>query len=876
MDRTYDAYCLADPVFYDSPGRVQGENLDFALVAGPVPAGWTRYPLDDWLVYRPEGVPLRPQGWKIHASACLDNAEEILGIVWDYCIPRRVAFKFLSGRHILLLANAKYAHRGGSGKFITIYPGDDNEFRRVLEELGDALEGQPGPYILSDLRWREGPLYVRYGQFVERYCLSPSGRLQPAIEDPTGGLVPDRREPTFRVPPWLTLPDFLLPHLEARNSTKVDSLPYRIERPLHFSNGGGLYAGEDLRTGERVVLKEARPHAGVDMTGTDAVTRLRREGEILQRLAGLDEVPGFRGCFTLGDHNFLIEEFVEGTRLYSAVVERYPLLLEETDERAVAEYTSWALDTYARIERAVAAIHERGVVIGDFHGDNVLVRQDGRIVIIDFEVAAHISEGWRPTLAGPGFVAPRDRIGFDIDRYSLACLRLFLFLPLTALLDLDRGKAQEYAADLGELFPVPCEFFAEAVEIITAGGPDEGMDETRRRTPELTADPAGWQQGRHSMTQAILLSATPDRDDRLFPGDIRQFEAGGLNLAYGAAGVLYALEVTGAGRYPQYEEWLLARATRPQPGFRLGFYDGLHGVAYVLDLLGYRIEALKILDMCGDELRGKWDRLPLDLMGGLAGIGLNLAHFAAVTGDRALRDTALEVADAVAQRLGDEESVPAVSGGEHPYAGLLRGSSGPALLFVRLQEQTGEPAFLDLAETALRQDLRRCVRREEDGSLEVEEGWRTMPYLEDGSVGIGMVLEDYLAHCDDERFAADAAAIRLAAKGQFYVEPGLFHGRAGMILHLSRRHPPGTAGSDPIVARHVRRLGWHALSYKGHLAFPGEELLRLSMDFATGTAGVLLALGAALHPQPVHLPFLPPRGVDRDATQRVRLASERR
>jgi len=28
------------------------------------------------------------------------------------------------------------------------------------------------------------------------------------------------------------------------------------------------------------------------------------------------------------------------------------------------------------------------------------------------------------------------------------------------------------------------------------------------------------------------------------------------------------------------------------------------------------------------------------------------------------------------------------------------------------------------------------------------------------------------------------------------------------------------------------------------------------MDLGTGTAGVLLALGAALHDEPVHLPFL--------------------
>jgi hypothetical protein len=46
------------------------------------------------------------------------------------------------------------------------------------------------------------------------------------------------------------------------------------------------------------------------------------------------------------------------------------------------------------------------------------------------------------------------------------------------------------------------------------------------------------------------------------------------------------------------------------------------------------------------------------------------------------------------------------------------------------------------------------------------------------------------------------------------------------------------------------------MSFESELAFPGEELLRMSMDLSTGTAGILLALGAALHDEPVGLPFL--------------------
>ncbi|KJY41227.1 hypothetical protein VR46_24715 [Streptomyces sp. NRRL S-444] len=48
------------------------------------------------------------------------------------------------------------------------------------------------------------------------------------------------------------------------------------------------------------------------------------------------------------------------------------------------------------------------------------------------------------------------------------------------------------------------------------------------------------------------------------------------------------------------------------------------------------------------------------------------------------------------------------------------------------------------------------------------------------------------------------------------------------------------------------------MPYQGHLAFPGEQMMRLSMDLATGTAGALLALGSAAPGGRAHLPFLPP------------------
>jgi lantibiotic modifying enzyme len=357
------------------------------------------------------------------------------------------------------------------------------------------------------------------------------------------------------------------------------------------------------------------------------------------------------------------------------------------------------------------------------------------------------------------------------------------------------------------------------------------------------------------MARAVLASATPSRDDRLFPGDPKQFSPGGaINVVYGASGVLYALKAVGAGRYPEHEEWLVDRSLRAGRDVPLGFYDGLPGVAWVLEQLGRRREALKVLEMCLDRIGETWSERRLDLRSGLAGIGLNLAFFADATGDAALRDAAGTAVALLAERLGEEDSVGKVSGGDHPYAGLVRGSSGPALLFIRWFERTGDARYLDLAAVALRQDLRRCAAA--NGALYVDEEWRLMPYLADGSVGIGMVLEDFLIHRADQRFADAAMAIRHAAESYFYVQSGLFYGRAGMILHLARVFPRKVSSVHPNVATQVKNLSWHRVLHEGNIAFPGEQLLRLSMDFATGTAGVLFALGAALHDDSLHLPFL--------------------
>lgn len=869
MDNRYEVFCIADRYFYESLDRLPSAPAgvgpeatagvpNFETAQREIPAGWRALRNGDWLHIDPPPGPEADtypmQGWKVHVSAGLDNADKVAAKVWDYCVPRHIPFKFVPGPQLLHLRNSKYAGRDTSGKFVTIYPADDERLRVVLEELGELLDGEPGPYILTDLRWREGPLYVRYGAFAKRFCVGEHGTLVPAVEDGEGVLVPDNRAPAFHVPPWVTLPEFLAPHLAARNATTVADLPYRIEKALHFSNGGGVYVGTDTRTGEKVVLKEGRPLAGLASDGADAVTRLERERDALRRLSGLGVAPEVRDWFTVGDHRFLVMDHLAGQPLNSLFGHRHPLLTPDPDPVAVADYTRWALRIHAGVERAVDAVHARGVVFNDLHMFNIMVGPDDEsVMLLDFEAAAPGSDNGRQSVAHPGFVAPPDRRGYDVDRYALACLRLALFLPVTTLLVLDRAKAAHLAEVIAGQFPVPQAFLDEAVAEITRDLPSTAA----RGARYLPADLADWPAARDSMAEAILASATPDREDRLFPGDISQFsDGGGLGIAHGAAGVLYAFAETGLPRHEEGERWLLDRTAAPPSGTPLGLYDGVAGIAYVLDRLGHTERALELIHTL---LAENWQRLASDLSGGLAGIGLVLDHLARETGETALRERALEAAAIIAGRLA---AAPAPGPGRR--AGLLRGSTGSALLFLRLYEQIGAPALLGHAARALHLDLDSCVSTA-SGSLEVDEGWRTMPYVGDGSAGIGLVLDDYLGlarrggNLEPDtavRFEQARTDILRAATARLYAQPALFTGRAGMVLHLARTTTPGVP--DGALAAQIDALGWYGMPYRGRLAFPGNQMMRLSMDLATGTAGVLLALGSALGDTPARLPFLPP------------------
>ncbi|MDZ7344133.1 MAG: mercuric reductase, partial [candidate division KSB1 bacterium] len=136
---------------------IEGGEL-MALVKGLLPDGWQFSRKGTWYVCNPPDdrfnhLPM--QGWKIHVSSSINNAGDILRAIVPILARDNINFKFALDLRILALMNSKGWARQGAGKFITIYPLDEMQFKSLIEELYQATRDFQGLYILSDRRYKD-------------------------------------------------------------------------------------------------------------------------------------------------------------------------------------------------------------------------------------------------------------------------------------------------------------------------------------------------------------------------------------------------------------------------------------------------------------------------------------------------------------------------------------------------------------------------------------------------------------------------------------------------------------------------------------------------------------------------------------------------
>ncbi|RKH65180.1 class III lanthionine synthetase LanKC N-terminal domain-containing protein [Corallococcus llansteffanensis] len=447
----FSFYTLTNPDYFETLSRFPVSSAYPELLKSLLPPDWSISRFDVFLKASFERSVLKPQGFKIHVSSSVADAETVLRRVVPECVRAEVTFKIVADPFLLRFLNSKRYARGGSGKFVTIYPPDERSFVTLIEALHQATKDLKGPYILSDKRYRDSKsVFYRYGGFQRMYDLRTDGMQTLMIRKPDGTWIADDRRPYFSLPEWVQDPFPGQDEVPESDSELLHDR-YDVQEAFTFTNTGGVYKAIDRTTGRTVVIKEARPYTEAWMGGdrtVDAIVALQQEHDVLQRLRGLSCVPQVIDLFQEWEHTFLVTTYIDGTALASMRANDDFIVMTNMDdpERIIRFCVEWR-GLALRLLDAVEAIHARGVLVGDISPGNVLANRDtGEFGLIDFE-GALVSGGVSPFSGqwfNPGFRKPERRQArtlepFD-DFYACGMLLYNLFCPVQNLFELDKGQ----------------------------------------------------------------------------------------------------------------------------------------------------------------------------------------------------------------------------------------------------------------------------------------------------------------------------------------------------------------------------------------------------------------------------------------------------
>ncbi len=835
-------YAYADTEFYAPLGGVADAGRQF--VPSTVPPGWVAETYDIWRAWSSRGVVRRDEGWKVHISARLDRAQEVLDTVAEACFSESVTFKHIRAELFFLTLHHKHGPRQQAGKFCAAYPADEPTARRLMERLAAALGDEEGPYVLTDRRYRDSKtVHYRWGAFRARGRRRPDGGQDWLVHDGFGRDTVDVRGPSFVLPNGIRDPFTRETDLTHQGPIVLGG--YEIVRAIRLSNAGGTYEGRAVRTGDRVFIKEARALNGLSWDFSTAQERLRREHRVLAALhaASPGVCPEPLDYFREWEHEFLVTEFLPGTPLNRWTTIHSPILQADRTVDDFEAYYDKCQQILRDLDRALACIHQIGYRFGDVSPANVLVTSEGGARLVDFEAASHRDQP--PIRMGTdGYTPPGDLLDsttFAQDEYGLNALALALLMPLHSVMQRSPGNLRLLRRDLEQRAPVPAWLWRRARRY----GPD-GDTPVDGRLPDPTAldsrpvESLKWFAG--EVRRGVLAMADPDHPVRMFPTVPRGFETNTTCVSYGTAGVLHALHLTGS----DVPEQIVARFRRDALAERAELPPGLHvgsaGVAWVLAELGLLDEAIEVLDHA--------DRHPIvglstTLGEGIAGVGLaHLAMYRHTDVDSCLQRAAA-AGDAI---LATTE--PGSTLGANDAVGLLHGRTGLALFLNYLARDTGEERYREAGRALLHQELDRAISLP-DGTLSFPDNAvarPAMPYLYAGSAGVALVLTRYVAGAPDERFVAALPRILSDVDKRCTMLPGLYCGLAGLAFVLAEHAGwAGEASSHEAAVSVATGLVKHAVPHATGVRFLGDGLMRYSAELWSGGAGVLLALHRVLY-----------------------------
>ena len=248
---------------------------------------------------------------------------------------------------------------------------------------------------------------------------------------------------------------------------------YSLERELGRGGMGVVYLAREVRLDRPVAIKLLPPSKASDPGLRE---RFLREARTAAKLSHPNIIP-IHAVEEIGGFVFFAMAYIEGETLTERVRRRGPLAPSEGSR--VLRDVAWAL----------AYAHGQGVIHRDVKPDNILIENNGRVLVADFGIASVVAGAGAlatgEVVGTPEFMSPEQALGEAVDaRSDLYSLGIVGYFTCSGALPFEADKATdvlakqvtEPAAPLASVAPLVPRRLAQAIDRCLAKDPADRPD----------------------------------------------------------------------------------------------------------------------------------------------------------------------------------------------------------------------------------------------------------------------------------------------------------------------------------------------------------------------------------------------------------------
>lgn len=183
---------------------------------------------------------------------------------------------------------------------------------------------------------------------------------------------------------------------------------YHVDHLIAEGGTAAVYFGVDLRSGYPVAIKSLYPNRATN----PYILRKFKEGANLYLYLAHPNLTRLVDFVIDGDKYFIIMEYIEGDTLDHVI---NSLLRPLPSEKVISIFN--------QILSTIAYLHHHGVLHLDIKPNNIMIKPDGTIKVIDMGISIHLKEREIKAAGTPPFMSPEQQdganLGFYTDIFSL-------------------------------------------------------------------------------------------------------------------------------------------------------------------------------------------------------------------------------------------------------------------------------------------------------------------------------------------------------------------------------------------------------------------------------------------------------------------------